>query len=161
MRIPQIFIPDKDLNEKIEMLRNPEYKTLREITLEELMQNDMNILLGNPKAYKRACQRNKILEDAFYKIVNDTFEGKVDWENDYYTPAEYKAKAIVLDYKGKGIIIPVFFQAVRINSDYRLKEGFLHLGNENGPCKNSADKRIKELAKKYFKIRNMGPSYTV
>ncbi len=156
MKIPQIFIPDRDLNEKIEELKKFEYKKLREVTLEELMKNNMEILCGGLKVYKR----DKILEGAFSKIVNDTLEGNIFWEKDYNILGGYKAEATVLNYKGEGVTIPVLFQIVRIAHDSRDKEGFLYLGNENGPCKNSADKQIKQLAKKHFKIRNVGPRYT-
>lgn len=158
MKIPQIFIPDRDLDKKIEELNKLEYQKIREVTLEELMRDNMSVLCGDLKVYKR----NKTLEHAFSKIVNDTFEGKISWEKDYGIPvARYKAEAIVLNYKGEGITLPVIFQIVRIARDSRDKEGFLYLGNENGPCKNSADKQIKQLAKTYFKIRNVGPRYTI
>lgn len=158
MKVPRIFISDKNLDQKIEELKKPKRKGIRELTLEDFMKDNMRILLGGLASYKQ----NKILDDTFSKIVNDTFKGEIIWEKDCSASnLRYKAEAPVINYKRKCIIIPVVFQTARIIQGQAGREGFLYLGDENGPCKNSADNRIKELAKKYFKIRNIGPKYTI
>ena len=145
MKIPYIFIHKKNVDEKTSELVKCEESV--ELSIEELLKDNMKILFGNVTgAY------SKILEYVINEIVNDTFEGKIKWKEDkqHYTDTleSYKAKATIINYEGKKITIPILFQVVQDSDGW--KWGYLHLGNERGPCKNSLDTKIKRLALEYF-----------
>lgn len=141
MKIPKTFIPSKRLYKKNEELKEP---IPQEVNLEELMQNSMKILFGDATD----SQRNRLIYNAVSKVIEDTFKGGINWEEipgyAQYSKA-YKGKATVSNHEGKYLTIPVFFQ---VNARW----GYLHLGNKGGPCINSLDERIKQLAKECFEI---------
>ena len=150
MKIPQAFVPEKNLDKKTEEIK--EYK-IKELSLEEFMKNNTGILYGETTEDKR----EEILRNAVDKIVNDTFQNKINWEkdtNNYPNTSEsYKAKAIILNYKGEKITIPVWFQ---IDDVPIFKWGYLYLGGreaDKGLCITTHNKKVKELAVKYFKIK--------
>ncbi len=150
MKVPKTFVPDKNVDEKTKEMIESGREGSVEITIEELIKDNMKILFGNTTEYLYS----KILEYAAEKIVSDTFEGKINWkeDNQHYpnTLESYKAKVNLLNYEGKKITIPVLFQVVQ--DYYGWKWGYLHLGNERGPCKNSLNQKIKRLALEYFGV---------
>lgn len=151
MKIPKTFRPDKNFDEKTKEMIESGREGSVELTIEELLKDNMKIIFGNTTEHNYS----KILEYAAEKIVSDTFEGKIHWKEDnkHYPPntlESYKAKATLLNYEGKKITIPVLFQVVQDHNSW--KWGYLHLGNERGPCKNSLSQKIKRLALEYFGI---------
>jgi hypothetical protein len=140
MKIPDIFVPDKNLDVKTERLKEFEDKGSIEVTLEELMKDDKFILYGEATFSKR----DEIVENAISKIIKDTFENNIIWEEDTNL-YEYKAKATILNYKKNLITIPVVFV---MSKDI----GYLNLGDKQGPCRNTYVKKVKQLAIEYFKM---------
>lgn len=146
MKIPQTFVPEKNLEEKIKELKESEH----EVSIEEFTKDDMKILYGDSTWLIKL----ETLEQAVDKIVKDTFEEKIKWKKDHenypYTSEVYKANATVLNYEGKCITIPVFF----LTDAASTKWGFLYIGRKEGICKNtSQDERVKRLAIDYFGIK--------
>lgn len=154
MKIPKIFMPDKNLDAKTETFKGFEDKEPREVTLEELMKNGMRILYGNAGDDKRGRIVDEVVERAISKIIDDTFENRIKWEEDFnsypHISKVYKAKAIILNYKREPIIIQVLFL---IEENLLHKYGFLHLGDNKGPCRNTYSNKVKKLAVEYFKIK--------
>lgn len=163
MKIPKVFILEKNLDKKYShlMINEFEHKEPREVTLEELMKDDMNVLYGGAKGY----QRNEITETAISKIIDDTFESKIIWKEDDNNPYTntrtyvnnypsvskklYRTKATILNYRRERITIPVIFL---ISGNLLSTWCFLHLGTKQGPCRTTYHKRVKQLATEYFKI---------
>ncbi|MDP2909223.1 MAG: hypothetical protein Q8N77_05435 [Nanoarchaeota archaeon] len=151
MKVPQTFIPEKNLDNKIEELKQkPKPKEPEDATLNELADYHMNRLFGDLPESEKEEIKNKAIEE----IIKDTFAGKIDWKEDNHSPPNvskrYRAKAIVTNYDGKKITMPVVFQTDNYIID---RWGYLHLGNERGPCRNTNDKSVKSLANEYFKIK--------
>jgi hypothetical protein len=126
MKIPSVFVPDKDLETKTEELK----KGYREISSEELMENNMRILHGDAVNN----QRIKNLEYVASKIIKDTLSGTIKWEEDIVPDSDYskcyKSEATILDYKEDPIIVPVTFL---ISESKNIGQfGYLHLGDEKG-----------------------------
>jgi len=140
MKIPNIFVPDKNLDMKTERLKEFEDKGPIEVTLEELMKDDKFILYGEATF----SERDRIVENAISKIIKDTFENNIIWEEDPNLYG-YKAKATILNYKKKPITVPVVFV---MSKDI----GYLNLGDKQGPCRNTYVKKVKQLAIEYFKM---------
>lgn len=147
MKIPKIFMPEKNLDAKTEEFKGN--KESREVSLEDLMKKDMEILYGLID-YQ---ERTGIIERAVSRIVNDTFENRIIWEKNYEnshdTSEQYTTKATILNYKKELITIPVLFVINKAPVD---TWGILFLGNERGPSRNTYDKNVKKLTVEYFKI---------
>lgn len=148
MKLPQLFIPERDINRKIEELKQ---KTLfEEATPLKTVWYYMNLLYGN----STGTEKERIENDAIEKIIEDTLAGKIGWKayedfSSYSTNVKetYKAKAEVIDYKGEEMAIPVMFL---IDCDVPPC-GYLYLINGSGPCRNSANEKIRNLVKECFK----------
>lgn len=153
MKVPNIFVPEKSLDEKTEELKEYKNEESTELTSKEFMKNDTRILYGHTKEN----QQGEILKNAIDKIVNDTFESKITWEkdpNDYPNITEsYRTKATILNHEGKKITIPVLFQ---VDNEIGFRWGYLYLGgrkgDKTGPCMNTNYEKVRELAAEYFKI---------
>lgn len=163
MKIPKTFLPDKNLDKKYShlILNEFENKEPREVTLQKLMEKDMRLLYGETTPY----QKHEIVETAISKIVNDTFEGKIIWEEDDNNPYTntriyahrypptlnklYRTKATILNYQRERLIIPLIFY---ISENLLNTWCFLHLGDKKGPCRNTYHKKVKQLAVEYFKM---------
>lgn len=149
MKVPKTFMPDKDLSKKIEELS----KGPKNIGVKELLKDNMQILHGDATGL---FQRIKTEDDIFRGIVEDTFAGKIEWKKNPHPPEEYTANATVISYEGRKITIPILF---RTDDEFYLLEypekrwGYLHLGNEKGPLRNTNEQHVKRLAEDYFKIR--------
>jgi hypothetical protein len=126
MKIPSVFVPDKDLETKTEELK----KGYREISSEELMGNNMRILHGDAENN----QRIRNLEYIASNIIKDTLSDMIKWEEDIVPDPDYskcyRAKATIPNYKEDLIIIPVTF-LIRESKNIG-KFGYLHLGDEEG-----------------------------
>lgn len=153
MKLPTLFIPKRDTDRKIEELKQkPEPKEQEDATLNELADYHMNRLFGSlPK-----IEKERIIINAIEEIIKDTFAGKIKWKEDnnrYSRILErYTAKAIVTSYNGKKIVMPVVFQTDNHTID---RWGYLHLGNERGPCRNTNDKSVKRLAIEHLGIEGL------
>jgi hypothetical protein len=147
MKIPKTFVPNKNLDRKTKELNEQVYKSIRNVTLEELMENKMQILYGNVDIFKRG----EIEDRAIEKILEDTYKGLVKWEQDLEDPEKYTAHATVLNVNMEAITIPVLFRTDDTPS-IEKRWGYLHLGNKDGPLLNTNNPKIDELACKYFKI---------
>lgn len=125
MKIPDIFVPEKNLEKKTE-----ELKESREISSEELMGNSMRILHGDAENN----QRIRNLEYIASKIIKDTLSDTIKWEEDIVPDPDYfkcyRAKATIPNYKEEPIIVSVTFL---IEESKNIgKFGYLHLGDEEG-----------------------------
>jgi len=139
MKLPKTFLTEKSLDTKIEVLKDP-CKASVEVTLEEFRKDDMFILYGE-MTYE---EKEKLLENAFSKIVDDTFENRIKWEKDRRVYG-YSAKATILNYNKNPITLPVVFTMSK-------NIGYLNLGDKMGPCRNTFHKKVRQLAVKYFKM---------
>ena len=131
MKIPEIFVPEKNLEKKTEELKElRELKESREISSDELMGNNMRILHGDAENN----QRIRNLEYISSKIIKDTLSDMIKWEEDIVPDPDYskcyRAKATISNYKEDLIIIPVTF-LIRESKNIG-KFGYLHLGDEEG-----------------------------
>ncbi len=148
MKIPKIFIPDKNLDGKTKELNEQKYNPARKVTLEELMENKMSVLYGTVDIFKRG----EIEDRAIEKIIEDTYKGLVDWEQDFEDPEKYTAHAIVINVNMEAITIPVLFRTDDRAYTSDTRWGYLYLGNEKGPLRNTNHPKINQLASDYFKI---------
>lgn len=159
MKIPTTFMPEKSLDDKVEELKN--YKkgyTAAPIYVDatELMRNDIEILYGNSEE-RRDKDLNSFLKTTFNKIIQDTYSGLVKWKpnhgKDERDLESYVANAIITNVKGEDIIIPVMFYTRNFKTSFSTKKfGYLHLGDQRGPSKNTADLGVRRLARAHFKI---------
>jgi len=147
MKIPKTFIPNKDLDRKTKELNEQVYKSIRNVTLEELMENKMQILYGNVDIFKRG----EIEDRAIEKILEDTYKGLVRWEQDFEDPEKYTAHAIVLNANMEAIVIPVLFRTDD-EVNYSPRWGYLHLGNRDGPLRNTNHPKVNQFTSEYLKI---------
>ncbi len=149
MKLPTIFIPEKDMDRKIEELKQkPKPEKPKQVTIEELLENNMEILYGNSSDRKRM----KIYDNAFNKIVKDSFAGKIEWKKE--PKNTYTTEVTIKNYEGQKIIIPISFRAIDAKKRYtNTLWGFLHLGNEKGTCRNTWHEDVKRLATEYFGLK--------
>lgn len=159
MKLPTLFLPERDMGGKTEELKQkPEPKKPQHITIEELLENNMEIFYGNIKKLfdfrERAKKSSELENKAFDKIIEDTYAGKISWKlnkKDY----SYTAEATIKNYAGEEMTIPFL-----LRTDFREIEdnmwAFMHLGDKRGPCKNTYDSRIDHFARNYFKIDPTG-----
>jgi hypothetical protein len=147
MKLPKIFVPEKDLEKKTEEL----IEGYREVTQEELMKDNMRIIHGHADNFQRVAN----IENIALKIVNDTFNKKMVWKDYINDPPlfsrSYEAKALISDYQKEPIIVQVLFRISESKNTGAY--GYLYLGNEQGLCMNSfVDyEKIQELITEYFK----------
>ncbi|MDP2906608.1 MAG: hypothetical protein Q8O03_01575 [Nanoarchaeota archaeon] len=147
MKLPKTFVPEKDLEKKTEEFR----EGYREVTPEELMKDNMQVIHGDATPQLRI----ENIENITSKIVNDTFNKKMVWKdyiNDHpLFSRSYKAKAVISDYKQEPIIVQVLFRISESKNSGVY--GYLYLGNEQGLCMNSFIdyEKIQELITGYFK----------
>lgn len=162
MKIPQLFMPEKDLDDKVKQLKNCKkgYPTApKYVDVTEFLKNDMGLLYGGHK--KRNSKGINSLKNTVHKIVQDTFSGSIEWrpnhKKDERDLDSYTADAIVTDAEGKEMIIPVLFYTENFATSFNIKKfGYLHLGDKRGPCINTVDQEVKRLARAYFKIYDIG-----
>lgn len=146
MKIPQTFLPEKNLDEKVEELKN--YKEEQLSDVEKFL-----------KKYNITYEESRKI---FYKIIEDTFSDRINWEpgpkKNKDRLESYIAETIITNAKGKEVPIPILFYTVKFSSTLNSTIfGFLHLGNEKGLCLNTADPEVKRLARDYFKINLYDP----
>lgn len=154
MKLPTVFIPERDTDRKIEELKqNPEPKKPKHVTIEELLENNMEILYGHPNTPGNIFKRDKLEYHIFEKIIKDTFSGKIDWKEDFNIPERYTANVTVFNYQGEIITIPILFCTIDKEKYSNGIWGFLYLGNEEGTCRNTWNEDVRRLATKYFKIK--------
>lgn len=146
MKFPKTFMPNKDLEKKTEEFKEGH----REVTPEELMENNWQILHGHATIQ----QRIENIENITSKIINDTIKNELAWkEHDMDDPRFskcYKAKVVIQDYKQEPIIVQVL---LRIDETKKLgKYVYLYLGNEKGLYLNSYTdhQTINQLLTEYF-----------
>ncbi len=147
MKIPKTFVPNKNLDRKIKELNEQLYQSIREVTPEELMEDKMKILYGSADLFRRG----EIEERAIEKILEDTYKGLVKWEQDPEDPERYTAHAIVLNANIEAIVIPVLFRTDD-EVNYSPRWGYLHLGNRDGPLRNTNHPKVNQFASEYLKI---------
>lgn len=148
MKIPDIFVPEKSLENKTEGFIDG-YK---EMTTEELMENTLQIIHGDTKLLE---QRIENLERIASKILQDTVLGIIKWEEDIIPNTNYSkcytSKATIPNYRQEPMIVPVTF--LISESPAGEKFGYLYLGNEKGfqliPFVKS--EKVRQVFKEYFK----------
>jgi len=115
----------------------------------------MRILYGG--AGQHSYKRDEINKNAFDRIIKDTFEGKIKWKEDMLVLERYTAHATIINHQGIEIVTPLMFHT----DDYpshgigplgKERWGYLHIGDERGPCKNSFYEGVKKLATEYFQL---------
>jgi len=158
MKLPKTFIPDKDLGKKIETLIGL-YTHPVEATSEELNDPFMYFLYGENTT---TAEKDKIEELAVCKIVQDSLEKNITWEEDgklnedYKEKSKrldstisvqnvYKTKVTILNYKNTPIIMPAIFAIIN-------NKGYLSLGIRPNPCTNTYDEKVRKLAIEHFKM---------
>ncbi len=102
-------------------------------------------LLGN---VGEGVDLNTVEQNAFEKIISDTQARKLNWR--ITGEEEYTSMATVKNNLGQEITIPVFFYTSMTDMS---KSGYLALGNKKGPCINTHDSRVKDLADNFFKVK--------
>lgn len=159
MKIPTTFMPEKNLDNKVEELKNCQknYSTGPvHAGVTELLRNDMELLYGHPE--KRSGKDiNSFFKKMVYKIVQDTFSDSIEWkpnhEKDERDLESYVANTAIINAEGEEITIPVMFYTINFTTSFSTKKmGFLHLGDQRGPCRNTTDPEIRRLARAHFKI---------
>lgn len=159
MKLPQTFVPEKNLDDKVEELKNCQknYPTGPvHVGVTELLRNDMELLYGHPE--KRSGEDiNSFLKTTFHKIVNNACSGSVKWkpnhEKDEIDLESYVANTAIINAEGEEITIPVMFYTRSFKTSFNTKKmGYLHLGDQRGPCRNTTDPEIRRLARAHFKI---------
>lgn len=151
MKIPKTFLPEKNLDKEYShlMINEFEHKEPREVTLEELMKDNMNVLYGGATGY----QRDEITETAISKIINDTFENKITWEEDTnkyeHVTKGYKTKVTIMNYRRERITVQALFL---ISENLLNLWCFLHLGSNKSPCRTNYHKEVKKLAVEHFEL---------
>jgi hypothetical protein len=88
---------------------------------------------------------------AFSKVILDTVAGRIRWKRTDAYKERYASEAEVVNASGKTIRVPVLFHTSYGDED-SCKTGYLQLFDENGPCRNTADSQVKDLATKHFKL---------
>lgn len=149
MKLPTTFLPEKNLDEKVEELKNSQER-LKPVSIEDLMKDGMKLLYGDPEKTD-----DSFLEQAFEKIIEDTFSGKIKWKEikKYTNRFDYIAEATITNAEGKKITIPaLFYTVVNVSRYVEICGAFLHLGDERGPFLSTLHPDVKKLAKKYFKL---------
>jgi len=101
----------------------------------------------------------QIEEAAFERVFEDTFQDRVNWNRDVQGRESYTAEVTVENVSGEEVIIPVVFHTNYFEWPDVHKDGFLNFGDEQGPCRNTSDARVRKLAKKYFGITGL-PVYS-
>ncbi len=147
MKIPEIFKPEKNLEKKTEEFIDG-YK---EMTTEELMENNLQIIHGDATH----AQRIGNIEDIASKILQDTVSGVIKWEEDIIPNPNYSkcytSKATIPNYRQEPMIVPVTF--LISESPAGEKFGYLYLGDEKGfqliPFVTS--EKVRQVFKEYFK----------
>ncbi|MDP2906365.1 MAG: hypothetical protein Q8O03_00335 [Nanoarchaeota archaeon] len=147
MKVPNIFVPEKDLERKTEEFRGG----YREVKLEELMANNLQIIHGDATH----AQRIENIEDIASKILQDTVSGVIKWEEDIIPNLNYSkcytSKATIPNYRQEPMIVPVTF--LISESPAGEKFGYLYLGDEKGfqliPFVTS--EKVRQVFKEYFK----------
>jgi len=94
----------------------------------------------------------QIEEAAFERVFGDTFQGVVNWNRDVQGRESYAAEVTVENALGEEVTIPVVFHTNYFEWPEGHKEGFLSFGDQQGPCRNTSDVRVRALAKKHFGI---------
>jgi hypothetical protein len=93
-------------------------------------------------------KKAKVNEQAFTKIITETLQNKIEWERDLNEDDTFIGEAVVENASGEKVLIPVlFYTKIECGGLYG---GYLHLGDKKGPCKNTADERVKSIAEQYF-----------
>lgn len=146
MKVPDIFVPEKDLEKKTEEFR----EGYREVTPEELMKDNMRIIHGDATH----AQRIENIEDIASKILKDTVLDVIKWGEDIipdnYSKC-YTSKATILSYRQEPMIVPVTF--LISESSAGEKFGYLYLGDEKGfqliPFVTS--EKVRQVFQEYFK----------
>lgn len=151
MKIPKIFMPDKNLDEKIEELNQPYEEKPKTIDIEDLMDNWVKIIYEGVDCtkltYPEIAKKEREVEmRMFEKIIQDTLSGTIKWEK--WSKEKYHSRVCITNAAGKEIIIPVIFYTP---SGTKNTYSLIYLGDERGPCINTCDKHMKRLALNYFK----------
>lgn len=154
MKVPKTFIPEKNLDDKVENLKQDQEEKPKEIDIDELNQNYVKIIYEGMnikgKTYPEiAAEQRKVNTKAFERIIQDTFDNKIEWKK--YPNGKYYAKACICNAAGKEIIIPIMF-SVRKHHSVNMNQGFLYLGDEFGSFLNTTYQNLYKLATEYFKI---------
>lgn len=151
MKLPTLFIPETDIDSKIEELKQkPKPKKPKHVTIEELLENNMKILYGDSSDRKQT----KIEDNAFNKIINDTFAGKIEWKKEPKASDAYTAEVTVKNYEGQKIILPILFRVIYPTKKFKnLTYGYLYLGDRRGTYRNTFNEGVRRLATEYFKLK--------
>jgi len=149
MKLPKTFMPEKNLDNKVEELKVHDGKP-KAIDIEDLMQDFVKIMYEGLDLTKRtypeiAKKEREVEGEAFKKIIQDTFEDKIKWEE--WSKNKYYANACIENASGKEINIPVMFRIVGSPLNATL-----YLGDERGPGLNTFNDDVKRLAIEYFKM---------
>ncbi len=156
MKIPKTFTPERSLDKKVEDLN----KSLSEkvLTTEEFKRNNMKIFYCNideeatSELYSNEMKR-EIINLAMDRILKDTYKGLIRWKQDLEDPEKYTANATILNANKEEITIPILFRTDdRLETGFMVRFAYLHLGDENRPCRNTYDPKIDEFASKYLGI---------
>lgn len=148
MKIPDVFIPEKNLEEKTEKLLD----NYREVTTEELMENNMWIIHGDTKPVEQLIGN---LERIGSKILKDTVSGKIRWKEDIVPNTDYlkcyTAKTTIPNYRQEPMIVPVSFLISKSLTGEKF--GDLFLGDEKGFKLIPFVKyeKVRQVFKEYFK----------
>ena len=146
MKIPKTFLPDKNLDKKIDLFKEI-YTTPTEATPEDLTDPFMYFLYGENATVH---EKDKIEEEAVCKIVQDSLENSITWEEDqnickHRGGTGYRTKVTILNYKNKPITLPATFAVIE-------GKGYLSIGTMLGPCRNTYHKQVRKLAIEHFKM---------
>ena len=146
MKIPNLFLPEKNLEKKTEELIDGRM----EVTTKELMANNMWIIHGDTKELNPRIEN---IRNIALKILKDTSLGMIKWEEGM-TPENYSkcytSKAVIPNYKQEPIIVPVTFLISQSPAGVRFTN--LYLGDEKGlSLKSFADSgKIDHVFMEYF-----------
>ena len=152
MKIPDTFKPDKNLDQETENLLNKKVTVKPKEVYEVNGKNVLEILADGIDKNLHPGKVMEIKEKAFEKVLNDSYNGIINWKREG-KKENYTAKATVIDAKGEEITIPVIFLISRFDSMVGEQAlGFLYLGGKEGPCRNTANEKVKKLAETYFKV---------
>ncbi|MCG2717845.1 MAG: hypothetical protein L6408_03290 [Nanoarchaeota archaeon] len=143
MKLPKTFRPDKELDKKIEELKQgtKSLSGLQELTnmveIREFLA-DGGLSEGGLRDY--------LEQEIFPEIIQYTYDGLVRWKKVQENNATYRAKTLIMNTKGDIAIVPIRI----IIYDTAERPGALNIGEEPGLSINTYNDGLKELITKYF-----------
>jgi hypothetical protein len=106
------------------------------------------------KGYKHNLQE----EEAFKQIFKLTELGVLNWEPDLEEEDKYHTIIKIKNGLEEETTVPVIFH-IGYSEFEDSPRGYLQLGDKNGPCRNTADKRVRNFARTYLHVNNL-PIYS-